>query len=73
MVKAVRVKPTCFVLCQGETLRQVLDAATRIIGSEVAAGQPLMEAGLDSLGVLLHGCLQWPWIREPATSRYHSK
>ncbi len=34
-----------------DALPEVLAAAARILGAEVAPGQPLMEAGLDSLGV----------------------
>lgn len=34
-----------------DALSEVLAAAARILGAEVAPGQPLMEAGLDSLGV----------------------
>ena len=33
-------------------LAQVVAAAQSVLGSTVVAGQPLMEAGLDSLGVL---------------------
>ncbi len=38
------------LLPQGETLQQVMAAAARILGGDVSPDQPLMEAGLDSLG-----------------------
>ena len=46
----------CYVVFHGGTqadlLPEVLAAAGRVLGAEVAPEQPLMEAGLDSLGVL---------------------
>lgn len=41
---------------QGETLQQVMAAAARILGGDVSSDQPLMEAGLDSLGALSSAC-----------------